>query len=161
VISKCKWNLEFTETWQEGGTSTQLVMKYDGMTSNSQQICCCRPTIFQKIVYFLLFCFLPARLNIGCLRLLLFRRMKNEEFLWFFVVKQKNEYEVFAVLTFRVLKNEERRTISDSHKRVITKSLEIVLFETRWDTAQGMEMNNLDTSKSLGLENILSIICRC
>jgi hypothetical protein len=61
--------------------------------------------------------------------------MKNEEFLSFFVVEQKNEYEVFAVVTFRVLKNEERRTISDSHKRVITKSLEMifggVLFETR------------------------------
>jgi hypothetical protein len=41
---------------------------------------------------------------LGCLRLL-FRRMKNEEFLWFFVVEQKNEYEVFAVVTFRVLKN--------------------------------------------------------
>jgi hypothetical protein len=54
--------------------------------------------------------------------------MKNEEFLWFFVVEQKND-EVFAVVTFRVLKNEERRTISDSHKRVITKSLEMIFGE--------------------------------
>jgi hypothetical protein len=49
---------------------------------------------------------------IGCLRLL-FRRMNFEEFFQFFVVEQKHENEVFAVVTFRVLKNEDRRTISE------------------------------------------------